>query len=151
MSVLWRLLCFIPNGVLDAISTWQDRRWLEVRRARVISALMVKNSPLAKRSFIVGGVYHWKDAQSPDYEDTLFLDFVWPDVPLSIKVSSRCYAPYTKGVGTRRFWEEAVEQESRTVEICGRSGMPLLVIGPNDPVDEYTLVEVVSRLTERLE
>jgi hypothetical protein len=142
----------VGGNRLNFIARVREERWRRLRIKEVIESLRSEVSPLFSRPYIEGGRYHWKDGNDTSAEVIVDLDFVWPDYPLAVKVAPRINTAYDKSYSvSRKFWEEVVELEAHTVDVCRRCNMPLLAIGPNDPITPYALLERVRTIRKVFE
>lgn len=111
--------------------------WMNARRKEVLSSLLSESGMLNEQAFIENGTYHWKYTDGP-----IDIDFFFPNIPLAVKVTSKCRTTYNSIEGiapSRKFWQAQNESDSLVCEVCTRAGVPILAIGPYDPVDAYTI------------
>lgn len=135
----------IIDTIRDIYDRYKARKnliWLEERKRLVKAACIAEGSALSGQSFIENGTYHWKYAEGP-----IKIDLFFPYVPIAIVVSDRNRGPYDavkEFAPSYRFWQARNLEESLIVRVCKSANVPVLVVGPNDPVDLYSVAEGVD-------
>jgi hypothetical protein len=114
------------------------------RVSHVKACLQDKECLVGGRPFIEAGLYNWLNINNP-----IYLDFLFPDVPLAILVKPNmdvCPGAYKHTdvrVGNR------ISQEAAYVTVvCHRAGVPLMVVEPEDKTDVYTIALKVRKALE---
>lgn len=136
IAAIWRKIR--PSTTRSA-----NDRWLDARKERVLASLRDPISPLNGRPYIRGGTYNW------NVEGLVDLDFFFPNFPIAVKVAPRTHGPYS-GVMTftvsRSLWEVACADDAFVIDVCNRAGIPLLFVGPDDPIDPYSITIALRAL-----
>lgn len=120
----------------------RNREWKRSRIEATINSLTCSNGPLYSYPFIEDGLYHWQGVQDAIKLDLVFNDLGAQDLPLAVIVTEHYYGKYdeTKDyMPPRDEWELYMRKESERIHTCGVVGFPVLVITPDDPIDEYSL------------
>lgn len=110
---------------------------------------VIKKTSLDDLPYAENGVWHWPYADGPVHLDVLFLS-----IPMAIKLGSPGYKPYNQvsDIMTRKFWEKITKEDSWIMNTCSKASVPLIFIGPDDPLDPESLalaaksiIEVITR------
>lgn len=137
------MIAFIKECILlYKLKFWHKRR-LEIL-TKIVNELYPKYSP-----------YHYGVAPSFlqtkfDPEKLIFVDVMFPNIPLVVDILDPTYAEDfndAKPFVTRETWESNRGQQAKKRLILSTYGCPYLVIKHNDSTDMATIKEKITSLT----
>jgi len=124
----------------------RNKYWHQQRLEQVRQTLTCPDGPLSEYPYIEHGTYHWQNVK-----ESVALDLVFHELPLAIIVTKRFYGKYTPFTSSKKTWEAYMKQESRNIHYCKLANFPLLVIQPNDPINQYSLSLAIGKLVGQQE
>lgn len=115
----------------------------EYRVFKVFTEELYKGQPC----IVCGRYYPW--LLSPKGEP-LELDLFFPEIPLAVEIQGKQhYEPSKIFFKKREDWKYYLECDKIKVEACKAYKLPLLVVGPDDPIDAESLNLRVKELQKR--